>query len=222
MTTCACDRDVTFYNSAKTELTNASFVAEIAWQGHRTFESFTESDLLRESAWVILCSGFKESIVRSNFAFISLCFCDWQCAEVICDCSQLCRATAMTVFKNSKKIDAIIEIATLVKRQGFAQFKRKTIQDPLRSVQELPFIGPITAFHLLKNLGFPTAKPDRHLQRMANAMGYNDAHQLCGALAMATGDPVHVVDIVLWRYAEQHARDHLRTALQNGAGGWPR
>jgi hypothetical protein len=26
------------------------------------FEAFTENDLLREAAWVILCTGYKESI----------------------------------------------------------------------------------------------------------------------------------------------------------------
>ena len=39
---------------------------------------FTESDLLREAAWVILCSGFREAVIRRMFDFISLCFCDWE------------------------------------------------------------------------------------------------------------------------------------------------
>jgi hypothetical protein len=34
------------------------------------------------------------------------------------------------------------------------------------------------------------------------ALGYLDVHDLCGSISAATGDPVKVVDVVLWRYAE--------------------
>ena len=202
-----CNRDVDFYKIAKQKLMGSNFAEEIAWQHRLDFRHFTETDLLREAAWVILCSGFRESVVRQAFSFISLCFCDWQSSAVICECAEQCRATAFAGFKNPKKIDAIIQTAKLVDRHGFTQFKSNILEDPIQALQVFPFIGPITAFHLAKNLGFATAKPDRHLQRMAHAMGYTDGHHLCGALAHATGDPVQVVDIVLWRYAEQISQE---------------
>jgi len=201
----ATDRDITFYLRAKDELTKGAFAPEINWQIRLTFKDFTESDLLREAAWVIMCSGFKESIVRRYFNFVSLCFCDWQSAALICECAERCRATAIGRFKNTKKIDAIIETARLLTQMGFAQLKQEILKHPIQSLQALPFIGPITAFHLAKNLGFATAKPDRHLERLARSTGYANAHELCGAVAAATGDPIQVIDIVLWRYAEQRS-----------------
>src|SRR6476469_9486418 len=99
MITGAADRDVAFYKTAKGKLMRSNFAAEIDWQCQKVFQHFTESDLLREAAWVILCSGFRESVVRQNFDFISLCFCDWQSAAQICDCAEQCRATALTKFK---------------------------------------------------------------------------------------------------------------------------
>src|SRR5258708_37953186 len=96
----ARDSDVSFYNIAKETLLGGGFAAEIGWQVRQEFHSFTESDLLREAAWVILCSGFRESTVRQAFGFISLCFCDWQSAVVICNCAPQCRATAIVGFKN--------------------------------------------------------------------------------------------------------------------------
>lgn len=207
MITVVPSRDVSFYKAAKEKLMKGGFAAEIAWQCRQEFRYFTETDLLREAAWVILCSGFRESVVRQNFGFISLCFCDWQSAALICDCAEQCRTTAFAGFKNGKKIDAIVQTAELLNGRGFTQFKQEILKDPIQSLQSFPFIGPITAFHLAKNLGFTTAKPDRHLQRMAQAMGYTDGHHLCRVLANETGDPIQVVDIVLWRYSEQRLQD---------------
>lgn len=202
--------EVVFYRTAKERLISAGFAAEIKWQLEREFGAFTETDLLREAAWVILCSGFREAFVRRCFDHISLCFCDWESAADICNCARRCRATALAAFGNRQKIDAILSTAVLVSRVGFAQLKKSILLDPIRSVQMFPFIGPITAFHLAKNLGYATAKPDRHLVRLASALGYPDVHQLCGSLSEATGDPIQAVDVVLWRYAERYG--HL---------GWP-
>ncbi|HSS97845.1 MAG TPA: hypothetical protein VLK33_12480 [Terriglobales bacterium] len=195
--------DIAFYRIAKQAVIELGFTPEIGWQQEQIFENFTETDLLRESAWVVLCSGFRESVVRQNFNFISLCFCDWQSAGLICEYEAQCRTTALARFKSARKIDAIAQIAKIVNLHGFAGFKQEILEQPIEALQNLPFIGPITAFHLAKNLGFATAKPDRHLQRMAHALGYANGHHLCGSLSDATGDPIQVVDVVLWRYAEQ-------------------
>jgi len=199
----ASELEIRFYRTAKERLLSAGFATEINWQLEREFGAFTETDLLRESAWVILCSGFREAVVRRCFDLISLCFCDWESAADICNAAALCRATALTTFGNRQKIDAILRTAALVNELGFAQIKRRILQNPIRSVQVLPYIGPVTAFHLAKNLGYATAKPDRHLVRLAGALGRKNPHELCSSLSEATGDPIQVVDLVLWRYAER-------------------
>jgi hypothetical protein len=73
--------------------------------------------------------------------------------------------------------------------------------DAIRARQQFPFIGPITSFHLAKNLGLPVAKSDRHLVRLANAVGFEDVQSMCRNISSFTGDPVPVVDIVLWRFS---------------------
>ena len=65
-------------------------------------------------------------------------------------------------------------------------------------LQTLPFIVPITVYHLAKNYGFDCAKPDRHLVRIAGAEG---THELCARLARETGDRIATVDVVIWRAA---------------------
>jgi hypothetical protein len=188
----ATDNAVEFYRVAKQHLNGAGFQAEIRWQARCNLREFTESDLLREAAWVILCTGFREAFVRTCFSFISICFCEWESAALICENADLCRATALSRFRNVRKIEAIINAAKYVHGTGFDIYKTAILQDPIPALRCLPYIGGVTAFHLAKNLGADLAKPDRHLSRLAAAHGFYDAR--------------NVVDLVLWRYLEQGHR----------------
>ncbi|KKN87356.1 hypothetical protein LCGC14_0258100 [marine sediment metagenome] len=69
----------------------------------------------------------------------------------------------------------------------------------LQYLESLPWIGPITKWHLAKNLGMDCAKPDRHLVRIAGSAEL--AHELCRSLSEATGDRIPTVDLVIWRAA---------------------
>lgn len=62
----------------------------------------------------------------------------------------------------------------------------------------LPWIGGITKYHVAKNFGADVAKPDVHLQRLADREGVS-AQQLCERIACETGHTVRAVDTVLWR-----------------------
>jgi hypothetical protein len=196
-------RTFEFYQAAKRYVLAQGYSAEIAWQDSLVFASFTETDLLREASWVILCSGFREAVVRRSFDFISLCFCDWESAAAICRYAEHCEATALTRFANRRKVRAIVETAKLVEQTGFERFKRSVLASPIESLKFIPFIGEVTAFHLAKNLGFPAAKPDRHLQRLASVLGYSGAAGLCRDLSDMSGDSIQVVDSVLWRFTER-------------------
>ena len=196
---------IKFYEAAKHYVVATGYSREIEWQTGLDINSFTETDLLREFAWVVLCSGFRESIVRRSFSFISLCFCEWESAEIICKYAQFCRAGALARFGNRRKIDAIVEGAALVEAAGFPNLRQSIIAKPIETLQCFPYIGAITAHHLAKNLGLSTAKPDRHLQHLAALFGYETVLQLCSDVSAATGDSIKVVDIVLWRFAERHS-----------------
>jgi hypothetical protein len=194
------DAAVAFYAAAKNRLGESVFEAEIKWHASRSLNDFTERDLLREAAWVILCSGFRESVVRNSFSFISLCFCEWESAALISANSEVCRATALAAFGNQRKIDAIISAALYINEVGFESFRREIVEDPLSTLRRLPYIGEVTVYHLAKNLGADVAKPDRHLVRLAASQGFCDVHSLCSTIAKETGDPLRVVDVILWRF----------------------
>ena len=189
------------YFHAKDTVLEKGYSHEIEWQASRRFNEVREEDFLRESAWVILSAGMNEKVIRGKFQEISECFFAWKDASLIANHERECVSTALGVFNHRGKIQAIATIAVLVHQTGFVHMKNQIDMDPLGKLQELPYIGPVTCYHLAKNLGIPVAKPDRHLVRIAAALGYSDVQALCRDVAQLSGDAVPVVDLVLWRFA---------------------
>lgn len=70
--------------------------------------------------------------------------------------------------------------------------------DKVMWAETLPWIGPITAYHVAKNFGAQVAKPDVHLQRLADREG-TTPQLMCERLARETGHKVPAIDTVLWR-----------------------
>jgi hypothetical protein len=68
--------------------------------------------------------------------------------------------------------------------------------------ETLPHIGPVTKFHLAKNLGVDCAKPDIWLVRVAAVSG-ESPHELCTRLSQESGDRIAEVDFVIWRACQQ-------------------
>ena len=149
---------------------------------------------------MVLCSGFSERIVRRYFDSISLCFCDWSSAEVIVCRGDRCFSTAMAVFGNKRKITAILQTCGYVHEQSFSSLSCRIRANPIQELSKLPLIGPVTSYHLAKNLGFDVVKRDRHLSRLAAGLGFESPETLCAEIGYEVGEPAAVVDIVLWRY----------------------
>lgn len=190
-----------FYLYAKEVVVQNGFESEIQWQQSRDANTLSETSLLRELAWVCLCSGFRESVVRRLFGYISLCFCDWESADVILLNQMYCYQTASSVLNHPRKMKALIENARIIQRHGFHSLKRRILNDPCTEFRQFPYIGPVTAYHVAKNLGFQVAKPDRHLVRLAKSFGMEDVQMLCLSVSQSCGDPINVVDVVLWRFS---------------------
>jgi len=197
------------YLTAKEYVIQRGFSQEIDWQGKITFESVGESDLLREAAWVILSCGLREQVVREKFDLISEAFLDWTSAQQIVNQTESCRAAALAIFNHPKKIDAIIEVALRIWTEGVDDFKQQISSQGVDYIMQLPFMGPVSSLHFAKNIGINVAKPDRHLKRIADCLGYISVEQFCADIAHSVGDQVCVIDLVLWRYANLNP-DYLK------------
>lgn len=189
------------YLTAKQVVIEKGFASEIDWQDGITFDSVTETDLLREAAWVILSSGMREAVVRRKFPAVSAAFFEWESAHKIVAGRAKCRGLALTSFNNPRKIDAIIDVAEHMFKTGVDSVRQAIRDEGVTYIMRLPYMGPATAYHFAKNIGLPAAKPDRHLRRIAQKTGYYTPQLMCSDIAMMLNEKIAVVDLVLWRYA---------------------
>ena len=189
------------YKKCKKLVIDAGFKTEIEWQSNIDIDQLTESTFLREHAWVTLSSGMKEKVVRTIFQRFSQIFYNWKSAEVIMKNEHLCRDAAFAIFANNKKIEAILQTSRIISTDGFEEVKRSIMENPEKILMEFPYIGPVTYYHLAKNIGLHVAKPDRHLSKLARELNISSVQTLCSYIGKRTGDIIPVVDIVLWRYA---------------------
>jgi hypothetical protein len=189
------------YMTAKERVIEAGYADEIDWQEEVTFADLDEPTFLRESAWVVLSAGFRETIVRRRFGEVTKAFLDWSSANLIMTKCESCRSNALLAFGNKKKINAILGIVERVAITGIDTIRKEIESRGTDFIKELPFMGQITAHHLAKNLGVVMVKPDRHLTRMAINTGYESADRMCRKIAEIVGDSLSVIDIVIWRYA---------------------
>ncbi|TIR86905.1 MAG: hypothetical protein E5X04_00440, partial [Mesorhizobium sp.] len=139
------------------------------------------SDFASEAIFVICNSGMKNTVARGIYKRVM---------EAI-DRGD----SASTAFRHTGKAAAIDAIwkdrHTLLGRYLVAP-------DKVEFCASLPWIGNITKYHLAKNFGADVAKPDVHLQRLADREGCT-AQALCERLAKLTGYRAATVDVVLWR-----------------------
>lgn len=195
------------YLAAKLAVLRSEYAAEVVTPSMQT-QSLSESDFLRELAWVVLSAGMAERVVRLKFAAVSEAFLFWSSAAEISAREENCVELALQHFGHKGKIGAIAAAARLVADAPFAALRERILVNPLTELQRFSYIGPITAFHLAKNIGVQIAKPDRHLTRLCNAAGFEQAGELCQCIASFVGDDISKVDTVLWRFATLH-RNYL-------------
>lgn len=134
-----------------------------------------------EAIFVICNSGMKNTVARGIFERVR--------AALFTDKS------AGTAFGHKGKAAAIDHIW---RNQSVLFLDYCMSTDRLAFLESLPWIGGITKYHLAKNFGLQYAKPDVHLQRLADREGCT-AQALCERLARATGFKVATVDTILWR-----------------------
>jgi hypothetical protein len=134
-----------------------------------------------EAIYVICNSGMKFSVANGIY---------WKIVEALRS-----RQSATTVFGHPGKAPAI-DFIWKNRHVLFAAYD--VASNKLAFCASLPWIGPVTKFHLAKNLGVDVAKPDVHMERLAKAEG-NTVAAMCIRLAKQTGYRLTTVDTILWR-----------------------
>lgn len=160
----------------------AGYGDEIVWQ-----ESLKPCDNAREFfgqyMWVVISAGMKNQIARLIETRIHNAWDNGQ--------------PTTSAFGHKGKVKAINHV--LIERERiFNEYQNSN--EKIEYLASLPWIGDITKWHLAKNLGFDTAKPDRHLVRIAEGLKTTPL-ELCRKLAEVTGYRIATIDLIIWRAA---------------------
>lgn len=185
------------YIDAKCCVVNAGYQEDIDWAEGLASIKPTLHYAFREHGWVVVNSGFRYAVARKLWPRIYEAFEDFDLDSV----NDSCLEKALQVLNHSGKMGAVLKMAKLLRTEGLEQVL-KDAQNPPK-LTRLPWIGKITCWHYAKVLGADVIKPDVHLQRAAEAAGFEKAIDLARVLQEGTGDRLTVIDSVLWRYGEQ-------------------
>lgn len=144
----------------------------------------TADEFAREAIFVICNSGMKNTVAQRIY---------YRVEQELAD-----GGDAFEVFKHPGKARAI----NTIWRDRFKLYEVFMALDTdelrLSFCASLPWIGDITKYHLAKNFGVDVAKPDVHLQRLADHAG-ETVQGLCERLAAGTPYKARTVDVLLWR-----------------------
>ncbi len=178
----------------------AEHADEVDWANSinpETFKNLRSKQFLSEYCWVIYASGFKVSIIEAIFPDLQTAFKDFKLEELA---KMKSTKPVLAIFNNERKANSFLEGGKVIAKEGFSAFKKRLKNKGIEMLEELPGIGPITKFHLAKNIGLvDEAKPDVWLVRAAAACS-GTVQDLVAFLSDKYGMSRHAVDVILWRY----------------------
>ena len=170
------------YQRLVSEIIARGYARDIAW-AQEVQPPETPEDFAREAIFVICNSGMKAQVARKIFENVMV--------------HKKSGLPASGAFGHKGKC-AAIDTIWANKEEMFTEYM--ATEDDYDWLERLPWIGPITKYHLAKNIGVDCVKPDRHLVRIAEAHG-TTPEDICDELAHLSGHRLGTVDLVLWRAA---------------------
>lgn len=169
--------------SVRNAVDAAGFGDDVEWSENAGLPEGAD-EFAREAIFVICNSGMKNTVAQRIYDKVEQALADG--------------LSASTVFGHKGKTGAIDRIWRDRQDLYLDYLIIGTDEERIEWLGRLPWIGGITKFHLAKNFGVNVAKPDVHLQRLADHYG-ETVQGLCDRLSQATGFKARTVDVVLWR-----------------------
>lgn len=170
-----------WFDHVRSRIVDAGYGQDIDWAESLGVPPRSAEDFAAETIYVICNSGMKHTVARGIYERVRK--------------ALVSGKSARSAFRHPGKAAAIDTIWN--NRQQLLD-DYNAADDKVAFCAGLPWIGDITKWHLAKNFGADVAKPDIHLQRLADRFG-TDPQSLCEHLAGLTGLRVATVDTVLWR-----------------------
>ena len=195
------------------------------------YKTFADRELTDDLCFSILLnvvfySGFRAATVTARMEAISHCFPNWHAVSDYQDDDVTAIMTYPGMIRNKRKILATIENAKVMKQlievhgslaHYIASFTPKDSFENLLLLKEelearFQYLGEVTVYHFLTDIGMPVLKPDRVICRIFNRLGLTETEgQLLKTViqgrkfAEATELPIRYIDIIFVAYGQMQS-----------------
>jgi hypothetical protein len=167
---------------------------DTSWVHENSPEEITPEKFFGEYIWVVYASGFSVNRLEQLRESLYDAYGDYETL------TGSRKQTVLNVINNQRKWNAIYRTARMMQESSWDEFKERYLNS-IESMTALDFIGPVTKFHLARNLGYNCAKPDRWMCKIADKLGWPNVDSMCMYLAEKHGFELKEIDIILWEYA---------------------
>ena len=175
------------------------------------FEDVSPEFFFREVQWVIGATGFSAAAVSKFFPRLIEAYGDWKVlsSEEFEDVMKRVKG----VCNNPQKAKAVWTISRQmnldIQQIGWDKYRDSLLNTPDK-LENLPYIGKITKYHLARNIGLlDFIKPDLHLVRLAKHFGFKDSVDMCQQMSDGSMK-LGLVDLCLWYFASHAGTLHLK------------
>jgi hypothetical protein len=174
------------------------------WRNLPTPDNVSDPDFFAELAWVIYNLGMRNALIRSKWPVLEYAYYGFDPVSVFVHRDEAI-ADAMKAIAHRGKAVAVADGAAKVLEDGpiGPRLFRMGEAEALEYLESFPFVGRVTRYHLARNCGFDVVKPDRHLVRLALALGYSGfdcPDALVREMSDLVGERKGMIDYVLWQW----------------------
>ncbi|MFO8017429.1 MAG: hypothetical protein R6U96_02240 [Promethearchaeia archaeon] len=164
----------------------------------KPYKTIDSSKFLREYTWVVFSCGFKADTVRKYWSEIQKMLFNFNVKKI----RKLTFEEMLNKcpIKNERKVTAIYKTCRDLDKQFLAKIAHLDSEKEAKELfKSLPFIGDITVFHIMRNLGIDCYKPDRHIKNLAKTLGIEEKKIFNILLSKKKVKYVGIADFILWR-----------------------
>ncbi|MGB4843601.1 MAG: DNA-3-methyladenine glycosylase I, partial [Ferruginibacter sp.] len=205
-------------------LSDQSFTDEYSKYQNLSFNQKTDDEYFQILKLIVFYSGFKAETVTNKLDIINSHLPDYKTISLFGKEQIESMLADKKMIKNKLKIGAIVKNAktfkSIISQYGsfhnyISKFNPATSFENLMLLKEeleyrFAFLGGITVYHFLTDIGLPVLKPDRVLTRIFKRLNLiEDERQLLKTVlqglkfAEATGKPIRYIDIIFVTYGQQ-------------------
>ena len=179
-----CSLDVYFWRSR--ELLQKLHPDLLEKYRHLDWNTLTEEYFLSEYIQCVYTSGFNSKTISDKIKTIIKVFESGEDTE----------ERVLSIIKNKSKYKAVRKTQEILKNLGWNSFKNTYLLSP-KTMENLPFIGPVTSQPLARSLGLDTVSPDLHLVQLSEHYKFSDVFAMRKYLSQEYGEKSIVVDFIL-------------------------